>query len=66
MNQISGPRELTGDEIHQVSGGLLPIIAALIAAAKTTAGRVALQQAVSYGASLYGVYQAGTQLTSGD
>ena len=66
MNQTSGPRELTGDEIHQVSGGILPIIAALIAAAKAAAGRVALQQAVSYGASLYGAYQAGSQLNSGD
>ncbi len=66
MNKISGPRELTGDEILQVSGGLLPIIAALIAAAKTTAGRVVLQQTVSYGASVYGAYRAGVQLTSGD
>ena len=66
MNQLSGPRELTGDEIHQVSGGLLPIIAALIAAAKSTAGRVVLQQAVSYGASVYGAYQAGVHLNSGD
>ncbi len=66
MKKLSGPRELTGDEIHQVSGGLLPIIAALIAAAKSTAGRVALQQAVSYGASVYGAYQAGAHLNSGD
>ena len=58
MNQISGPRELTADEIDQVSGGILPIVAVVLSIATHHAVRTVGQYFISRALTIYTTYEA--------
>ena len=57
MNQISGPRELTADEIDQVSGGILPVIAVVLSFATHHAVRTVGQYFISRTLTIIATYE---------
>ena len=57
MNQISGPRDLTADEIDQVSGGVLPVIVVVLSFATHHAVRTVGQYFVSRALTIYATYE---------
>jgi lactobin A/cerein 7B family class IIb bacteriocin len=51
-------RELTINEMEEVSGGVLPLVAAAVSVAQMTAARTAATYVVSRGMAVYAVYSA--------
>lgn len=57
MKQLSGPRELTADEIDQVSGGILPVIAVVLSIATHHAVRTVGQYFITRALTIYATYE---------